>query len=36
VSRTLAPALRSMEVLREARGWDRPSDHAPVKATFCL
>jgi hypothetical protein len=25
-----------MEVLREARGWNRPSDHAPVKATFSL
>ena len=36
VSRALAPALRSMAVLREARGWERPSDHAPVKATFCL
>ena len=24
------------EVLREARGWERPSDHAPVKATFSL
>jgi len=36
VSPALAPALRSMDVLREARGWERPSDHAPVKATFCL
>ncbi len=36
VSSALAPALRSMAVLREARGWERPSDHAPVKATFCL
>ena len=36
VSPALAPALRSMAVLREARGWERPSDHAPVKATFGL
>ena len=36
VSPALAPALTSMAVLREARGWERPSDHAPVKATFCL
>ena len=36
VSPALSPALRSMAVLREARGWERPSDHAPVKATFYL
>jgi exodeoxyribonuclease III len=36
VSPALAHALKSMVVLREARGWARPSDHAPVKATFCL
>ena len=36
VSLALAPALKSMAVLREARGWERPSDHAPVKVTFCL
>ena len=30
----LAPALRLVEVLREARGWDRPSDHVPVTARF--
>ena len=34
VSPALAPAVTSMEVLRDARGWERPSDHAPVKATF--
>jgi exodeoxyribonuclease III len=34
VSPALAPAVASMEVLREARGWERPSDHAPVKARF--
>lgn len=33
-SADLAPALRNIEVLREARGWERPSDHVPVTATF--
>jgi exodeoxyribonuclease III len=36
VSPVLDASVRSMEVLREARGWERPSDHAPVKATFSL
>ena len=36
VSPALEPAVESMQVLREARGWERPSDHAPVKATFSL
>ncbi len=36
VSPVLEPALASMEVFRDARGWERPSDHAPVKAAFCL
>ena len=26
--------LRGVAVLREARGWERPSDHVPVEATF--
>ncbi|MGH6931832.1 MAG: exodeoxyribonuclease III, partial [Dongiaceae bacterium] len=30
VTPALAPALRSATVLREARGWAAPSDHAPV------
>lgn len=30
----LAPALSHVEVLRAARGWDRPSDHVPVIAAF--
>ena len=33
-SANLAPRLRGIEVLRHARGWDRPSDHVPVIATF--
>jgi len=30
LSPSLAPALRGMKVVREARGWERPSDHVPV------
>ena len=30
----LAPTARALTVLREARGWERPSDHVPVIATF--
>lgn len=30
VSPALKPALRSMAILREARDWPNPSDHAPV------
>lgn len=30
VSKTLAPQLRGMKVLRDARGWEQPSDHVPV------
>ncbi|WP_421856005.1 exodeoxyribonuclease III [Oricola sp.] len=33
-SADLEPALRGIEVLREARGWEKPSDHVPVTATF--
>jgi exodeoxyribonuclease-3 len=28
--------LAGIEVLREARGWERPSDHVPVIARFRL
>lgn len=35
-SENLAPSLRSIQILREARGWDRPSDHVPVIARFDL
>ena len=34
VSPDLKPWLASMEVLRAARGWDRPSDHVPVMVTL--
>lgn len=30
----LGPHLDSIEILKEARGWDRPSDHVPVTARF--
>jgi exodeoxyribonuclease-3 len=30
----LAPAFTAMEILREARGWERPSDHVPVLTTL--
>lgn len=32
----IAGAAHSSRILREARGWDKPSDHAPVFATFDL
>lgn len=34
VSRSLASSLNGIHVLRDARGWERPSDHVPVSATF--
>lgn len=33
-SADLGPHLARIEVLREARGWERPSDHVPVIAHF--
>ncbi|MGE5388949.1 MAG: exodeoxyribonuclease III, partial [Hyphomicrobiales bacterium] len=30
VSEALGGALKKLEVLTEARGWERPSDHVPV------
>lgn len=30
VSRALQPQLKSINVLRDARGWEQPSDHVPV------
>jgi len=30
VSQALGAGLRGMDVMRAARGWERPSDHAPV------
>ncbi|MBL8571169.1 MAG: exodeoxyribonuclease III [Phreatobacter sp.] len=34
LSPALTPAMKSFEIVREARGWDRPSDHVPVIATL--
>lgn len=36
VTSSLEPNLRAGGVLKAARGWPRPSDHAPVLATFDL
>jgi exodeoxyribonuclease-3 len=36
VSQDLAPTLQAMRVSRDARGWDRPSDHAPVTVDMVL
>ncbi len=33
-SPNVATKLKTIEILRHARGWDRPSDHVPVIATF--
>ena len=33
-SSDLGPHLKRIEILKEARGWDRPSDHVPVTAHF--
>jgi len=30
----IAKNVRQIMILKEARGWDRPSDHVPVMATF--
>jgi exodeoxyribonuclease-3 len=35
-SNNLVPSLSGIEILRGARGWDRPSDHVPVIARFEL
>lgn len=32
----LAPKCRAIEVLKEARGWQQPSDHVPVMASFAV
>lgn len=35
-SADLADALQSSVILKEARGWEKPSDHAPVFATMAF
>jgi exodeoxyribonuclease-3 len=34
VSPDLVPEATAMSVLKEARAWERPSDHVPVIAAF--
>jgi exodeoxyribonuclease-3 len=36
ISEALRPKLNGAEILRDVRGWDRPSDHAPVMVTLDL
>jgi exodeoxyribonuclease-3 len=36
VSKPLGDKLSGVEILREARGWERPSDHVPVSVTLNL
>ncbi|MFN3673917.1 MAG: exodeoxyribonuclease III [Bosea sp. (in: a-proteobacteria)] len=36
LSEGLKPTLRDLSFLREARGWERPSDHVPVTVTLEL
>jgi exodeoxyribonuclease-3 len=36
LSDALAPALRAVSILKEARGWERPSDHVPVTVRLAL
>jgi exodeoxyribonuclease-3 len=36
VSPPLADSAQAMQVFRDARGWERPSDHAPVKVELSL
>lgn len=35
-SENLATGLKGIDILRDARGWERPSDHVPVTARFSL
>jgi exodeoxyribonuclease-3 len=35
-SPNLSPHLREIEVLRAARGWEKPSDHVPVIGRFAF
>ena len=36
VGPALGNAVAATEVMREARGWGRPSDHVPVRVTLSL
>ncbi|MEL6947219.1 MAG: exodeoxyribonuclease III [Pseudomonadota bacterium] len=32
----ISDTVKAVEILREARGWEKPSDHVPVIATFAI
>ena len=34
ITEALRPALRGAEILRDVRGWEKPSDHVPVLVTL--
>ena len=34
VSQDLAPSVKKSNILRDARNWERPSDHVPVTITL--
>jgi len=34
VSRALKDTIRDFRIARDARGWERPSDHVPVTVTL--
>jgi exodeoxyribonuclease-3 len=36
LSKALASKLTSIDIFKEARGWERPSDHAPISAVLDL
>ena len=36
VSKALQSHVQDFNILRDARGWERPSDHVPVTAVFEL
>ena len=36
ISPALGPAIRNLDILKEARGWERPSDHVPVSIEIRL
>jgi exodeoxyribonuclease III len=33
-SPALAPSFETVEIVRAARGWKKPSDHVPIMASF--
>ena len=35
VSNTLMPMVTQAGILKDVRGWDKASDHAPIYCTLC-